>query len=195
MRRHSICALSVAAAMACASGSRGPEAAPIASADAGAPADLILRGAQLVRFSNGKTTASARADELRYQRAGGRFEADQVRATLLPGPQARALDSFGAVEVLAPRVAGEESTANGRSSAITRGEGGVSARAARGDEAQGEQIVWDGAHGILKSERPVTLRGPGYSMRGGALEATSDGERFELTQGAQGTLSRAPGMP
>ncbi len=158
-----------------------------------AAADLVLRDAQLVRLSLGKTIAVARADELLYRRAGGQFEARNVRATLLPGPQAHALESFGAVEVKAELLVGEELQDGAHTTAITRGEGGVSARAARGDWAHGESVVWNGKSGLLVSDAPVTLSGPNYSMRGGSLKASADGQQFELGHGAQGTLSRSQG--
>ena len=189
-----------AASLASCSGSAGlvakpaPKPVPMSKAAASSP-DLLLRDAQLIRLSHGKTIAVARADELVYRRAGGQFEASNVRATLLPGPQAHALESFGAVEVKAPRVVGEESQEGAHTTAITRGEGGVTAQAARGDQARGESVVWNGASGLLQSDAPVTLSGPNYSMRGGSLKASTDGQQFELGRGAQGTISRPQGAP
>lgn len=146
--------------------------------------DLILRDAQLVRLVGGKTVAQVSAGELHYQRQGGEFHASRVHARLLPGPQARALESFGAVEVVAPEVAGDRSQ--------TRAVGLVSVSAARGDTARGADVLWDGERRLLSSEKPVSIAGSGYTLSGGSLEATADGERFELGHGASGTVSHAP---
>jgi hypothetical protein len=143
-----------------------------------------LRDAQLVRLVDGKTVAQVSAAELRYQRQGGEFHAGQVHARLLPGPQARALESFGAVEVVAPEVDGDRNQ--------TRAVGQVSVSAARGDQASGADVLWDGERRLLSSEKPVLIAGNGYTLSGGSLEATTDGERFELGHGARGTVSHAP---
>jgi len=185
MRRHSSSALLAAFATACAQGATTPAQAPSHSEDASS--DLVLRDARLVRLMDGKTVAQVSASELRYRRDGGRFQADGVRANLLPGPQARALESFGAVEVIAPRVSG------GSDSQEARSEGAVSARAARGDIAHGEDVVWNGSRKRLESDRPVAIEGQGYTLRGGGLAASTDGEHFELNRGAQGTVTHAPG--
>jgi hypothetical protein len=206
MRRHFASAFLVALAAACsgtlptgtnASGlpsSSDPESAAADGANAPlsdphASSDLLLRDAQLIRLADGRSIASARASELRYRREGGQFAGDQIHATLFPGPQARALDSFGVVEVHAPLVTGE----TGRK--ITRGLGGVIATAARGDKASGESVVWHGRTKLLESDQPVSIEGPGYTMAGGAFAATADGSRFELSHGAQAELIQKPRAP
>jgi len=185
MRRHFTSAfLAAALVAACTPAEPGTRAHPAddAGPDAAAP-DLVLHDARLLRLVDGKTVARVSAAEVRYRRERGEFAADQVRASLLPSPQARALESFGAVEIVAPRVLGDSSTR------VVRGEGGVSAQASRGDRAHGESVVWDGPRKLIHSEQPVSLEGGGYAMSGGALEASTDGERFELSGGAHGTLT------
>jgi LPS export ABC transporter protein LptC len=181
MRRHITSALLAVIGSACAQVATTPAQRKIEAAES---SDLVLRDARLIRLVDGKTIARVSAAELRYHREGGRFEADQVRATLLPGPQAKALESFGAVEVRAPKVTGDSTSKD------AHGEGGVSADSARGDHAKGESIDWHGDAKLLQSEHAVSIEGAGYTLRGGSLIASADGERFELSNGAGGTLSQ-----
>ena len=183
MRRHFSTALIAASALSggCAGSHSGAARSQPASNDS---ADLVLRDTRLLRLIDGKTVAKVSAAEVRYQREGGRYVAKDARASLFPGPQAKALESFGEVQIAAPSLAGDSVS----QSLIA--EGPVTARAARGDSARGEDVRWDGAGKRISSEKPVQISGAGYTLAGGGLSATTDGEQFELGPGASGTLSR-----
>jgi hypothetical protein len=89
---------------------------------------------------------------------------------------------FGEVNLAAPRVEGEVGAQKGTAS------GGVTFRAARGDEGQTERVDYDGPADRLVTDRPVTARGPGYAVRSGGLLARADGSDVALTRGVSGTL-------
>lgn len=144
--------------------------------------DLLLRDVAFARLVGGRVVASGAADELRYHRSGGRFEATQGRARVLPGPGAEALRSLGEVRLTAPVVQGEMQARRATAS------GGVAATAARGDTARTDRATLDGKSHTLSGDRPIDTAGPGYLLRGHNFLARTDGSRVVLGGGASGTL-------
>ncbi|GAC1338072.1 MAG: hypothetical protein NVSMB23_05340 [Myxococcales bacterium] len=153
--------------------------APTRAADA---PDLVLRGVSFARLVDGRVVAAGAADELRYRRSGGRFEAVQGRARVFPGPGAEALRTLGEVRLTAPAVQGELGARTATAS------GGVEAIAARGDTARTERATLDGRARTLSGDRPVAASGPGYQTRGDNFLARTDGSRIQLGGGVAGTL-------
>ncbi len=142
--------------------------------------DLSLRGVAFARMSEGRMVARGTASRLDYRRSGGRMNAEQGAAQLVPEKPGTGLASLGALRLGAPFIDGEIANRRGNAG------GGVSLDAERGDQARTEAVHYDGD--IVSSQTPVAARGPGYVVDGHGLNARTDGSRIDLTHGVQGQL-------
>jgi len=167
-------------ALALAAGCGKPESPTISpiSLPEDAP-DLSLKGVAFARLAEGRVVARGTADRLDYRRSGGRLEATYGAATLYPQPGTN-LASFGATRVVAARVEGEVPARRGTASS------GVRLDALRGDTARTEQVHLDGD--VLRTDKRVAARGPGYQVDGNGLFARTDGSVIQFTGGVVGKL-------
>lgn len=134
------------------------------------------------RYVDGRLAARGTARELVYRRSGGRLVGQVAQVALEPEPGS-GLASFGTLRVAAPSVEGEVS---GRSGSA---QGGVTLDAARGDSARTDRVTFDGE--VLRGDRPVEGRGPGYTVHSSGISARKDGSEIDLTSGVRGTLEVA----
>ncbi len=146
----------------------------------GAP-DLTLHGVAFARLSDGRVAARGTAREVAYRRAGGRLDGRVAVASLYP-EAGMGYAMFGEVLLTAPRVDGDLGNKRGSAS------GGVTFRAARGDQGTTERLFWDGAADRLSGDRAVDAQGPGYAVRSQGFSARADGSDVTLTGGVAGTL-------
>jgi Lipopolysaccharide-assembly, LptC-related len=174
--------LSAGALLACGKQNTAMSQGTSVSATADSP-DLSLRGVAFVRTADGRITARGTADRLDYRRAGGRLDAEVTAMTLVPQPGGR-LATFGLMHFVAPHAKGEVGDKRGNAW------GGVRFESDRGDHASTEAVEY--ADDQVRGDRPVTARGPGYTMHGNGLLAKGDGSEVTLTNGASGTLEASP---
>jgi hypothetical protein len=148
------------------------------SAPVDAP-DLSLESVAFARLTEGRVVARGTAEHLDYRRAGGRLVAYVGAASMEPEP-GTGLASFGTLYFAAPHVDGE--IANRRGTAW----GGVNLDTGRGDRAFTDAVDYDGT--VVRSDKKVTARGPGYRVQGNGLVAQADGSAVRLIDGVTGQL-------
>jgi hypothetical protein len=138
-----------------------------------------LRNVAFARLSEGRVVARGTAERLDYRRAGGRLAASGTGAVLYP-ESGSGLAEFGVIRFVAPRLEGEVPVRRGVAFS------GVRLDATRGDSARTERVSLDGDN--LKTDTPVTARGPGYAVEGNGLLARTDGSFVQLRGGTRGQL-------
>lgn len=165
--------LAISLAVACETAGVSHTSAPV-----DAP-DLSLKSVAFARLTEGRVVARGTAENLDYRRAGGRLVAFAGSASMEP-ERGTGLASFGTLYFAAPHVDGEIANRHGTAW------GGVNLDTGRGDRAFTDAVEYDGT--VVRSDKKVTARGPGYRVQSNGMLAQADGSNVRLTQGVTGQL-------
>ncbi len=131
--------------------------------EGGKPPAIVLDEVTLRHYAADGTVRVGQADEVIYDRKGGRLDAHSLSVDTPPTPGMKR----GGAHLEAARGSAD---LKGKGASL---EGGLTLRTGVGDFGSTEAATWDGTTETFEGDEPLEVQGPGY-------RASADGFRFQV---------------